>query len=153
MRKVYLVLCVLVIGIGWSSFRKNKSEDSFDNNAKETEILTIDESSSEEVPTHNNELKDDIENGQRMNEFKITKETAFQIAYDEAKKYANEYELIIPDNIDSVEFRYEEKYQNNVQYYAVVIDNLLMKDKICTSAMGIDIDSQSGEILAVHRFK
>lgn len=82
----------------------------------------------------------------------ISKEKAIEIAFDEAQKYQDEYSLIIPDAAVS-NYRLELKSNGNSLYYFIVFDNLYLKDSVCKSAIGVDVDATTGSVLKVHQYK
>lgn len=163
LRKNFLLLCVflLIFSVGCSnSNTKNSSNVILD---KETTKATnsIDEfednvSINEENNIVSSNSSVGLENDESPIEknYNITEEKAVKIAFEEAKKYEDEYNLIINDNTIS-NYTCEIKQKDGKVFYNIIFKDISLKnhrDDIKTQ-IGIWVNVDSGEVIDVLQYK
>ena len=163
LKRIFLLLRIflLIFSVGCSSFTANNSSDVISNNQKtetlnsikENDDISNNENNSIDSSKPNNELENDaippIKNNYNTNE-----KEAVKIAFDEAKKYEDEYNLIINDNAIS-NYTCEIKQKDGEVFYDIIFKDISLKnhgDDIKTQ-IGIWVNVDSGEVIKVLQYK
>lgn len=163
LKRIFLLLCIflLIFSVGCSNFTANNSSDVISNNQKTETLNSIKEnddiSNNENNSIDSSNPNDQLENDAIppiINNYNTTEIEAVKIAFEEAKKYENEYNLIINDNTIS-NYTCEIKQKDGVVFYDIIFKNISLKnhaDDIKTQ-IGIWVNVDSGEVIKVLQYK
>lgn len=164
LKRIFLLLCIflLIFSVGCSSFTANNSSDVISNNQKTETLNSIEDNEDDSSSNENNGIdssnpNDELENDVKLpmgNNYNTTEEEAVRIAFEEAKKYEDEYNLIIDDNTIS-DYTCEIKQKDGVVFYDIIFKNISLKnhaDDIKTQ-IGIWVNVDSGAVIDVVQYK
>lgn len=163
-KRVLMLLCIflLIFSVGCSNFIMNNSSDviSDNQNAEASNLIkknNEDRLNNENNNTDSSETEAELENDTKLPieyNYNTTEEEAVRIAFEEAKKYEDEYNLIIDDNTIS-DYTCEIKQKDGVVFYDIIFKNISLKnhaDDIKTQ-IGIWVNVDSGAVIDVVQYK
>lgn len=87
-------------------------------------------------------------------ESRITKAEAITLAFNKAKKFQKEYGVVIDDNAAS-NARCELNSKSGAVFYRIYFENIPLESLYIpmTTTISVDIDADTGAVLAVHQYK
>ncbi len=182
LKRLIFFICVflLVFSVGCSNHTEEASSDAVSNSQKsETSTLAEDNDAidTESNNTDSSEESDSAEDNDDADtqsnipsskskyagltnevvlpldgDYNISLEDAVEIAFEEAKKYEDEYGLIIDDDAIS-DYTCEVIKKNDQVFYDIIFKNLPLKNYLIRSQIGIWVDVDSGEVINVSQYK
>lgn len=151
---VGLLLLILLVGCSDSTGRLNSIAE-FEGNVSIKEFndnILSDENNN--IVSSNSSVELENDKSPIEKNYNTTKEEAIKIAFEEAKKHEDEYNLIMGDDTIS-DYTCEIRQKDGIVFYDIIFKNLSLKNRAddIKTQIGIWVDVDSGEIIKVLQYK